>query len=113
MGDKPEIMRAENRECSGRQLGDKCEITQTRALRERERRECTGRQVETGGGEWERNVQSCGQRIRVQLGDKWETCAKSCGHRKTTGKQVRNCAGLLLFALLSRPGSTGGGATTY
>ena len=50
MGDKPEITRAENRECSGRQLGNKCEIMQTRALRERE--SAMGwRQVGASGGE--------------------------------------------------------------
>ena len=78
--DKPEIMRAENGECSGRQLGNKREIMQTKALRDPK---CTGTQV---GDKWiffGEKLAIMRAEIQNVVGDNWER----------SGRQVRNHAG--------------------
>ena len=71
MGEKCEIMRAKNPECSRRQVGDKCEIRRATALR------ASNMYRETSGDKPE--VTRAKNPECSVVGDNWETSAKSCG----------------------------------
>ena len=75
-GDKPEII-ADIPECSGRQMGEKCKIMRTKALR----------------ASREKSLKSCGQRMQRAVGDDWETSAKIIENMrtKTLGESRVSC----------------------
>ena len=118
VGDKPDIMRAENPEC--RVVGDKCEIMRAKALgasrilgdkwgQVGDKPEITRAENPTCGrelGDKCEIMRTKGVRASSVLGDKWEpsgdkweTSLKSCGQRiqgvvgdnsGTSGRQVQN-----------------------
>ena len=110
--DKPEIMRADHPERSERQLGDKCEITQTKFFRSssvhwetslKSGRECrVGGKSHAGQGSQSIGIQSVLRRKWETSGDRLEASLKSRAQKienvvgdnwARRGRQARNHAG--------------------